>query len=245
MKIKSNSSAGIEAGDSIITKNSGWKFDKNVANHFEKHVRRSIPFYEEGHQLVCELSDFFIQDGSLCYEIGTSVGELIEKLANHNEHKSATFIGIDKEESMIEKARMRNASYSSVKLETADVNLFDFEPSDYIVSYYCIQFISPKFRQQLINHIYQSLNWGGAFILFEKVRGSDARFQDILTALYTEFKLNQGYLPEEIVSKSQSLKGVLEPFSIQGNIDLLKRAGFKDIETVMKYTCFQGFLAIK
>ncbi|MFW6275739.1 MAG: methyltransferase, partial [bacterium] len=60
-----------------------------------------------------------------------------------------------------------------------------------------------------------------------------------------EFKINQGFSPEEIISKSQSLKGVLEPFSVQGNIDLLKRAGFKDIETIMKYTCFQGFLAIK
>ncbi|MFW5804105.1 MAG: methyltransferase domain-containing protein [bacterium] len=245
MNTKGNSEFEIKVGDSITTKNSGWKFDKSVAAHFEKHVRRSIPFYEEGHQLVCELSDFFVQDGSICYEIGTSVGELIKKIAIHNNHKSATFIGIDKEEGMIEKAREKCALISSVKLETVDVNLIDFENSDFIVSYYCIQFIPPKFRQQLFDKIYQSLNWGGAFVLFEKVRGSDARFQDILSALYAEFKINQGFSPEEIISKSQSLKGVLEPFSVQGNIDLLKRAGFKDIETIMKYTCFQGFLAIK
>jgi len=49
----------------------------------------------------------------------------------------------------------------------------------------------------------------------------------------------------EILHKQRSLKGVLEPFSTQGNLDLLKRAGFVDIMTVMKWVCFEGFLAIK
>ena len=63
--------------------------------------------------------------------------------------------------------------------------------------------------------------------------------------LYTDYKLDVGYDAEEIVAKSRSLKGVLEPFSTQANIDLAKRAGFKDIMTIMKYVCFEGFVAIK
>ena len=66
-----------------------------------------------------------------------------------------------------------------------------------------------------------------------------------MTTIYTDYKLDQGYSPEEIVGKSRSLKGVLEPFSTQGNIDMMKRAGFVDIMTVMKYVTFEGFLAIK
>lgn len=79
----------------------------------------------------------------------------------------------------------------------------------------------------------------------KKVRACDARFQDIMTALYTDYKLEQGYTEEEILSKTRSLKGVLEPFSTQGNLDLLKRAGFVDITTIFKYVSFEGFLAIK
>ena len=41
--------------------------------------------------------------------------------------------------------------------------------------------------------IFKSLNWGGAFFLIEKVRGPDARFQDIMTQIYREFKQDQGY----------------------------------------------------
>jgi tRNA (cmo5U34)-methyltransferase len=114
-----------------------------------------------------------------------------------------------------------------------------------ILSYYCIQFIRPKYRQDLLDKIYQALNWGGAFILFEKVRFPDARFQDIFTTLYGDYKLEQGYSPSEIVGKTRSLKGGLEPFSTQGNIDLLKRAGFQDVVPFMKYLGFEGLLCIK
>ena len=81
--------------------------------------------------------------------------------------------------------------------------------------------------------------------MVEKVRGPDARFQDILNQVYIEFKLSQGFSESQIINKSKSLKGILEPFSTKGNLDLLKRAGFKDVLTVFKYACFEGFLAIK
>ena len=66
-----------------------------------------------------------------------------------------------------------------------------------------------------------------------------------LSSLYTDFKLRNGFSPDEIIAKQNSLKGVLEPFSTQGNLEMLKRAGFVDVITVMKYGCFEGFLAIK
>ncbi|HEU5142424.1 MAG TPA: hypothetical protein VFU04_04620, partial [Solirubrobacterales bacterium] len=60
-----------------------------------------------------------------------------------------------------------------------------------------------------------------------------------------EFKLRNGYTPAEILGKARSLKGVLEPFSAHGNLEMLRRAGFQDVMPVMKDMCFEGFLAIK
>ena len=146
---------------------------------------------------------------------------------------------------MIKEARKKCKGIPNVSFQSADLMDIEFEKSDLIIAYYTIQFIKPKNRQIIFDRIYEALNWGGAFILFEKVRAHDARFQDIATALYTDYKLEQGYQPDEIVAKSRSLKGVLEPFSTQGNIDMFKRAGFKDILSVMKYVCFEGMLGIK
>ena len=121
----------------------------------------------------------------------------------------------------------------------------DLSDSDMIVAYYTIQFINSSKRQEIINKIYDSLNWGGAFFMFEKTRGMDARFQDMITSVYYDYKISEGYSLEEIMSKHLSLKGVLEPFSTKGNIDMLKRAGFIDINTIFKFVPFEGFLAIK
>ena len=77
------------------------------------------------------------------------------------------------------------------------------------------------------------------------MRANDARFQDYLNSSYNEFKLRNDFTESEIFSKTRSLNGVLEPFSSQGNIDMLKRAGFVDIISIFKYLNFQGFMCIK
>jgi tRNA (cmo5U34)-methyltransferase len=234
-------------GDGLKADNANWKFGNEVAEKFDSHASRSIPFYSEGHELIKNLSDFFISSDSVCYEIGCSTGTLTHKLASHNIGKTGSrFIGIDIESKMISAARKKSIpAPDNAEFIEDDVLQIVLEPADLIVAYYTVQFIRPSERQRLISKLYDSLQWGGALIMFEKVRGPDARFQDILTRLYDDYKLEQGYSPEEIISKSRSLKGILEPFSTQGNIDLLKRAGFVDIMTVMKQLCFEGFLAIK
>ncbi len=234
-------------GDGLKANNANWKFGNEVADGFDSHAGRSIPLYSEGHDLITRLSDFFVSANSVCYELGCSTGALTYKLANHNADKTGSrFIGIDIERDMIRAAGKKfNPLPDNVEFIEDDILQTELEPADLIVAYYTVQFIRPAERQRLITKLYETLRWGGALILFEKVRGPDARFQDILSRLYDDYKLEQGYSAEEIISKSRSLKGVLEPFSTQGNIDLLKRAGFVDIMTVMKNLCFEGFLAIK
>ncbi len=234
----------MEVGDGIKTQNANWKFNGETVKSFEEHINRSIPFYDKGHELILNLSDFFIKDDSVVYEIGSSTGKLIHSMAKKHDFRDAKFTGIEVEEDMYRYAKQ---NYTSKNLDfiCEDVNTFEFEKSDFIVSYYTVQFIHPKHRQYLINRIYDSLEWGGAFVMFEKVRANDARFQDIITSLYMEFKLENNYTPDEIVSKQKSLKGVLEPFSSNANIDMLHRAGFEDTLSIFKYLNFEGILAIK
>jgi tRNA (cmo5U34)-methyltransferase len=231
-------------GDNINSKNAAWKFSGRMVKEFEGHVEKSVPLYKEGHDIILKISDYFVKDDSICYEIGTSTGILSHKLAQRFRERGAQFIGLDIEEDMIISAKHRY-QLPNLSFIYDDVLEYSFEPSDFITSYYVVQFIRPSQRQQLIDKIYNNLNWGGAFLYFEKVRAPDARFQDIMTGIYHEYKLEQGYSAEEIVQKSRSLKGVLEPFSTQGNIDMLKRAGFVDIMSVAKFGSFEGILAIK
>tara|TARA_B100000963_G_C22041978_1_gene415870 strand:- start:72 stop:500 length:429 start_codon:yes stop_codon:yes gene_type:complete len=133
----------------------------------------------------------------------------------------------------------------NIIFKKSDLNKLKLPQSDFILSLFTIQFIEPKNRQKLFDKIFNSLNWGGGFFLCEKIRGSDARFQDILNFLYFDFKKDQKLSNTEILNKEQSLRGVMEPFTINENVNFLKRAGFKDIMPVYQYLCFKGFLAIK
>lgn len=239
-------SAPPKVGDGIDAGNAGWSFAGEVAKSFSIHVRRSVPLYDEGHELICRISDYFVHEHSVVYELGVSTAALLAKLADrHGDKPGVRCIGIDREPSMLRQARRERGERPGMELECADINLFDYEKADLVVAYYTVQFVAPRIRQDLFNRIYKALNWGGAFLLFEKVRAPDARFQDICSGIHTDFKLENGFGAEEILNKARSLKGVLEPFSTQGNLDLLARAGFVDVMTVMKHIPVEGFLAVK
>lgn len=231
-------------GDGIHASRAGWSFGGETPQYFDRHIARSVPNYEAGHNLIGQVSDFFVRRDSVAYEIGTSTGTLLRQLAKRHPH-GTRWIGIDVERAMIEHACANGPGLANVEYLLADACEVDYEASDFIVSYYMVQFIPPRCRQGLIDLIYASLNWGGAFLLFEKVRAPDARFQDMMSALYVDYKVENGYAPEEILCKANSLKGVLEPFSTRGNLDMLHRAGFVDVMTIYKHVCFEGFLAIK
>jgi len=234
-----------DTGDAITGENAAWKFSGDVPKKFEEHVNKSVPNYSQGHDLILKVSDFFMSENSVCYDLGCSTGILSAQLAKRSEKKETSIIGVDVEIDMIKFAQERDNNPKNLQFIQGNLTEFEFKKADLIVAYYTIQFVKPNVRQLVINKIYESLHWGGAFILFEKVRGADARFQDISTSLYNDYKLDQGYSADNIISKSRSLKGVLEPFSTKGNLDLLARAGFIDVMTIMKYVCFEGFLAIK
>jgi len=241
-----NSDIKKGVGDKILAMRSNWSFDGDTPNHFVSHLRRSVPLYDLGHELTCQLSDFFVHSDSTCYEIGVSTGQLIRKLADYNAHKQGVrWVGMDTVGNMVARAREHTAGYDNIDLLVDDATTFEFSKTDFFVSYYCVQFIPPRLRQPLFDKIYESLNWGGALVLFEKVRAPDARFQDIAVALYDDFKRGQGFDDSEILGKTRSLRGVLEPYTSEANREYLARAGFRDIVSVMKYVCFEGFLAIK
>jgi len=101
-----NNQKKITVGDEITAANAAWSFNGKIPKAFPKHVRRSVPFYEKGHELICDVSDYFVKPDSVCYELGVSVRELINKLALHNSGKpKVKWIGIDNQVDMITEAK--------------------------------------------------------------------------------------------------------------------------------------------
>ena len=235
------------SGDNIKKNLSSWDFGGETPLNFDEHISKSVPGYEFGQDIISSYSDFFVNlHPKLIYDIGCSTGSLLSKIDDRHRDKDLNFIGIDIVPEMIKFAKKRiYLNPKKFKFECIDVLDMSLEKTSIVISYYSLQFILPSVRQQLVNRIYDSLAWGGAFFVFEKTRGPDGRFQDMNTHVYNEYKINKGYSPSEIFSKSRSLTGVLEPFSDSGNIEMFKRAGFKDIEYIFTNICFKGWICIK
>ena len=220
-----------------------WNFRNGVAGVFDSHVRRSVPGYDLAHDVVIKMSDHFLREGDRCVDIGCSTGTLLNLLAKRHSKKNLELYGVDIESEMIKEA-LNNRNFSNINYE--EVSLFEAVlTGSMVIAVFVIQFLHPRIRQNAIDKIYRELDWGGGFFMFEKVRGSDARFNDIMMSCHWEWKREQGFSDEEIIGKWRSLKGVMEPFSEAGNIDMMRRAGFEDVETIWKWGPFQGFLAIK
>jgi tRNA (cmo5U34)-methyltransferase len=231
----------------ILKKRGAWTFGGKVPLKFDKHIEKSVPFYNEGHDIIQNLSDYFLFENSTCYDIGCSTASLLQKISKFSNKRKLNFIGIEVEKNMVALAKknIKKNKLKNIKIINNDIIKFKLKKNNLIISYYTIQFIHPSHRQIIFNKIYKSLNWGGGFIIFEKIRGNDARFDNILNSLYLDFKEKNNFKAKEILNKSKSIRGVLEPFSDNGNLGFIKRAGFKDIQTIFHHLCFKGYLCIK
>lgn len=234
----------MEVGNNIKLVNGQWSFYNGVAKRFDDHVKLSIPLYEEGHELICYLSDFFLEYNSICYEIGSSTGTLIKKLyRRHHDKNNITFYGIEPVKEMIEVAQSNDDTeieYINDSIE--NVNMLS---ANLIVGYYFLQFIPISKRKEVIQKIYDSLVPGGGFILFEKELPLDPKIYKLITSSYMKFKIDHGFSPEEVLSKQFSLEGTMVTNTHSENQCLLSSVGFSHITTVMKYGEFNGYLCFK
>lgn len=234
-------------------KTSDWKFNKEVSENFDQHVRYHIPFYDVIHDMVENLSVWFAQSNSCVYDLGCSRGELLFKIYEKNKHKDGIhYTGIDNSIHMIDIAkdfRAKNYKEESQIFSFVDDEIescpIAINSASFITSILTLQFIPINERQELLNDLYNSLTPNGAFVLFEKVWADNAISQDIFGQIYHDAKSAGGVKDKEILDKQRSIRGILMPLSLEDNISMLKQAGFKKIDVCFCWCNFVGILAVK
>ncbi len=221
-----------------------FEFDKSVASVFDDMINRSVPFYKENLELCANLIKKLTKEGAKVCDLGCSSANFLIFLASLR--KDLKLFGVDNAPSMLEIAKSKAQAYG-LNIEFFEANLCDFVffQSDVFVANYTLQFIRPPKRQELVNEIYKNLNKGGIFIMSEKILYEDAFLSKNMIELYADYKERQGYSKIEIAAKREALENVLIPYSEKENLDMLKNAGFKKIESIFKWVNFETFIAFK
>jgi tRNA (cmo5U34)-methyltransferase len=235
-----------EVDETITAVPGEWRFDHDVSKAFDSHVRKSVPFYEEIQRMVVELSEYFVRDQSVVYDLGSSTGTTLDMLsAAHAGKEAAQFIGFDLSEFMINEAR-KKVDRPNVRFEHKNVTEVEFlPPANFVTALFTLQFLTMAERRALLSRIHQGLIEGGALLMVEKVCGENSSFEDIWTELYWDFKRRQGFTPEQIIDKANSIRGVLKPLTTRENRELLRQTGFGRSEVFFKWYNWAGFLAVK
>lgn len=207
-------------------------FDFSTIKNFDNHIKNSISNYDILHNLVLQISEFFIKKNSIVYDIGCSTGKLVQELREKSE---GIIIGIEKDKNIIEAEDILNADIRDVVLK---------ENSSLILSIFTLQFIDVQYRENILQKIYNSLHTGGALIIAEKTYSENGLTQEIFTFSNYDYKKNN-FTPEEILQKEKDIRKIMKPLTEKENVKMFENVGFKKIDVFYKSLNFVGWVLVK
>lgn len=225
-----------------------WAFDESVTANFDTMLKNSIPEYENMRKLTFDLGKNFVDRISGVVDIGASRGEALAPFVNIAKQCYA----VEVSEPMIEVLHNRFKDVENVSVVQKDLRQISAEFTPFlpernclVLSIFTIQFVPIEYRAKLLRTIYNSLRPGAAFILVEKVLGNTADLDDLMVKEYYAMKNRNGYSYEDIQRKKASLEGVLVPMTDSWNREMLRNAGFSQIDCFYRSLNFCGLIAIK
>lgn len=225
-----------------------WTFDEEVTSVFDDMLQRSIPQYEVMREAVLKIGSSFVKQHTCIVDLGCSRGAALEpfvmKFGAHNIH-----VGIEASKPMVEAATERfKGLIASKTVQIRHMDLREKYPAvsaSLTLSILTLQFIPIEYRQRIVTDVFRSTTPGGAFILVEKVLGSDSFSDTMLVEHYLDLKRAHGYSEEEIARKRLALEGVLVPVTARWNEDILRAAGFQHVECFWRFLNFAGWIAVR
>lgn len=211
-------------------------FKFNTIKDFDNHISNSIKGYSLLHDLIVNISSYFIKKDAMICDLGTTTGLLPIKLNNRYDCKVTGYDIIDD--------NFINAKSSKVELKKANILEIELPKSNLFFSVFTLQFLPIEKRLPLLKKIYASLNKSGALIICEKEYTENALTQEIFTFCNYENKINF-FTAEDILSKEKQLRHSMQCLTKKENEMLFKKAGFKTPQVFFKSLNFTGYILIK
>ena len=225
-----------------------WEFDEHVTACFDDMLVRSIPQYDVMREACLSVAEPFVKKSTDIVDLGCSRGEsmarLVARFGNENRH-----VGLEISAPMIEACEARFSE--SIKKGLVRVFKHDLRGplpilnASVVQAILTLQFTPIEYRQQIVQNVYDCMIKGGAFVLVEKVLGAAAPVNRLMVDIYHELKHRHGYSKEEIDRKRMSLEGVLVPVTARWNEEMLRDAGFRQVDCFWRWMNFAGWLAVK
>jgi len=224
-----------------------WAFDESVTHVFDDMLERSIPAYREMRSLVTDVAAAYVQPETDIVDLGCSRGEamapLMARFGAHNR-----YVGVEVSPPMLVAVRERFAAWPASVVRILDTDLRTGYPTvdaSVTLAVLTLMFIPINHRPRIIQDAYDHTRPGGAIILVEKLLGSSAATDALMVDRYHRLKAEHGYSADEIERKRLALEGVQVPVTAAWNEDMLRSAGFRQIECFWRWMNFAAWVGIR
>lgn len=209
------------------------RFSFETISDFDNHICASIAGYDILHNLIVNLSSFFIKNYPPI-DLGCTSGKLIEAI---NKKYNCNGIGYD----------ITGHNFKSnldLRIEDITSEGFEIPKTNLIFSVFTLQFIDYEKRLPLLKKIHKSLIKNGVLVVCEKEICKNGIFQEVFTFSNYDYKSSL-FTPEQILEKEKDLRFIMNNLQSEENLKLFKQAGFKTIEPFFQSLNFKGYLCQK
>ncbi len=225
-----------------------FRFDESVADVFGDMINRSVPGYAATLKQIGTLAARYVQDDSVCYDLGCSLGAGSLAMAQHIQARGARIISIDNAAAMLDRCREHLAAHSlavPIELVCADIRDVHISTASMVVLNFTLQFIPVEERADLIERIYAGMNPGAILVISEKFRLADPAADAFMIDMHHAFKKDNGYSDLEISQKRSAIEDVLIPETIEAHRRRLNAVGFTHVEQWFQCFNFMSMVAQK
>jgi tRNA (cmo5U34)-methyltransferase len=226
-----------------------WDFNDEVTRVFDDMLERSIPQYQTMRAAVHAVGDGFVRDDTTIVDLGCARGEALAAFAE-DYHGRCRLVGCEVSTPMRQAAIDRFRETSGVAIYDTDLRVgypVRTPPADVslTLAVLTLQFVPINYRQRVLENAFRTTIDGGAIILVEKVLGASADVDALMVDVYHRSKRDAGYSREEVERKQLALEGVLVPVTADWNVELLRAAGFRQVDCFWRWMNFAAWVAIR
>lgn len=223
-----------------------FEFDAEVAKVFPDMAARSIPNFHLAHEVHVAIARGHLQKpGCRVLDVGASRGHFLAEMKRQG-HSGYHYEAVDASAPM---CTLLAADHPEVTVTHADITSHEFaerlsrERFDIVCCNYVLQFLPKAQQLRALHHLTNSVADGGLFFLGHKTQHY-GELGELAHERYIDFRIRNGYTREEILAKTEALKGSMFPMH-EGTVRTFLRAGFSDVQETTRFMMFSTVAARK
>lgn len=185
-----------------------WTFKtKEVAGHFDSHVREQLPWYELCTSMATYLARSYLSESGTFLDLGCSTGNMTSSMKEYINDQGIKCISVDNSPEM-------EKLFTGVgKFVLDDISRYELPKFDVCMCFLSLMFVPIDRRSVLIRRLTDRCNKGGAIIIVDKIVAGNGYLGTVINRVAMSNKVVTGCDPKEIIEKEISLSGVQRPMS--------------------------------